>query len=434
VGGNLSGRDRRDADIPGDDWARYGGAWRKASEPDRPELLGGDPFLDYRYEGIKLDQSAQPPATRPRSRANAIGVLIAVIILAGAAAFFSLSSANVAPLPVDTPAPRPTVHLGSASPTTLIESTPQLSHVAVTIQTPLPIFVPDRDSNPDDGTTMYLVGSSGGFPVDVAQGIHGTVWGGAAFPAGLRKSIFDSGLWVSSWPKSYTACGPDCWDKATTYRIDPATGAVTLKLESTYLVGASFGGVDVASQGQVSTVDPSDGTVLSGVPWRQAGEPRVGCGSLWSVQLGSANTILNLIDTASGYALGASMLAEDITSGPFSAEGQCWMMTGQGGASASSTSLVWILPNGSVEGDRQYGVSLVLLDSEFWELLGDGTIQRLDVTSNIGIGYGHRFQLAVTPPNNDPKWLFASLGKLWLYTGTDLVGFDIPTGASAVNS
>jgi hypothetical protein len=110
------------------------------------------------------------------------------------------------------------------------------------------------------------------------------------------------------------------------------------------------------------------------------------------------------------------------------------MMTGQGGASASSTSLVWILPNGSVEGDRQYGVSLVLLDSEFWELLGDGTIQRLDVTSNIGIGYGHRFQLAVTPPNNDPKWLFASLGKLWLYTGTDLVGFDILTGASAINS
>jgi hypothetical protein len=77
---------------------------------------------------------------------------------------------------------------------------------------------------------------------------------------------------------------------------------------------------------------------------------------------------------------------------------------------------------------------LVLLDSEFWELLGDGTIQRLDVTSNIGIGYGHRFQLPVKPPDNDPKWLFASLGKLWLYTGTDLVGFDILTGASAVNS
>ena len=434
MGGNLSNRDRRDTEVPEDDWARYGGAHRRASESDRPELVGEDPFLDYRYESTNPDQGAQPDATRPRSRANAVGALIAVIVLAGAAVFFNLSSANVAPGPIVTPVPRPTVALGSASPTTLIQPTMQLSHVAVTIQTPLPILVPDRDSNPDDGTTMYLVGSSGGFPVDVAHGIHGTIWGGAAFPAGLRKSIFDSGLWVSSWPNTYTTCGPDCWDRATTYRIDPDTGAVTLKLESTYLVGASFEGVDVASQDQVLTVDPSDGTVLSGVPWKEAGEPRLGCGSLWSVQLGSTKTILNLMDTASGYAMGASILAADITFGPFSAEGQCWMMTGQGGASANSTSLVWILPDGSLEGDRQYGASLVLLDSEFWELLGDGTIQRLDVTSNIGIGYGHRFQLPVKPPDNDPKWLFASLGKLWLYTGTDLVGFDILTGASAVNS
>ena len=432
----MSSRDRRDTDIPGDDWARYGGARRKPSELDRPEILGDDPFLDYRYEGGNPDQGAQPDAIRSRSRANAVGALIAVIVLAGAAAFFNLSSANVAPGPTVTPVARPTVALGSASPTALVRPTVQIGHVGVTIQMPLPIFVPDRDSNPDDGTTMYLVGSSGGFPVDVAQGIHGTVWGGAAFPTGLRKSIFDGGLWVSSWPNNYTACGPDCWDKATTYRIDPATGAVTLKLESTYLVGASFEGVDVASQGQVSTIDPSDGTVLSGVPWRQAGEPRLGCGSLWSVQLGSTNTILNLIDTSSGDAMGASILAADITFGPFSAEGRCWMMTGQGGASAKSTSLVWIYPSGSIAGDRHVEASLVLLDSEFWVLLGDGTIQRLEVAAGtgIGIGYGHRFQLAVTPPNNDPKWLFASVGSLWLYTGTDLVGFDVPTGASAVGS
>jgi hypothetical protein len=218
---------------------------------------------------------------------------------------------------------------------------------------------------------------------------------------------------------------------ATTYRIDPATGAVTLKLESTYLVGASFEGVYVASQGQVLTVDPSKGTVLSGVPWKVAGEPRLGCGSLWSVQFGSTNTVLNLVDTALGDVTGTSLLAADITFGPFSAEGQCWMMTGQGGASVNSTSVALILPNGSIAGDDQYGASLVLLDSEFWEFLGDGTIQRFEVAS--GIGYGHRFQLAVKPPDNDPKWLFASVGKLWLYTGTDLVGFDILTGASAIN-
>ena len=432
----MSSRDRRDTDIPGDDWARYGGARRKASESSNPEILSDDPFLDYRYEGGNPDGSVQPDATGPRSRANAVGALIAVIVLVGAAAYFSLSGANVAPVPIVTPIPRPTVALGSASPTLLVQPTVQMGHVGVTIQMPLPIFVPNRDSNPDDGTRMYLVGSSGGFPVDVAQGIHGTVWGGAAFPTGLRKSIFDRGLWVSSWPIGYAACGPDCWDKATTYRIDPATGAVTLKLESTYLVGASFEGVDVASQGQVSTIDPSDGTVLSGVPWRQAGEPRLGCGSLWSVQLGSTNTILNLIDTSSGDAMGASILAADITFGPFSAEGRCWMMTGQGGASAKSTSLVWIYPSGSIAGDRHVEASLVLLDSEFWVLLGDGTIQRLEVAAGtgIGIGYGHRFQLAVTPPNNDPKWLFASVGSLWLYTGTDLVGFDVPTGASAVGS
>jgi hypothetical protein len=430
----LSSRDRRDTDVPGDDWARYGGARRKTSESDRPELLGDDPFLDYRYEGKNPDQSAPPDATRPRSRANAVGALVAAIVLVGAAAFFNLSSANVAPGPIVTPVPRPTVALGSASPTTLVRPTVQMGHVGVTIQMPLPIFVPDRDSNPDDGTTMYLVGSSGGFPVDVAQGIHGTVWGGAAFPTGLRKSIFDYGLWVSSWPSAYTTCGPDCWDKATTYRIDPATGAVTLKLPNTYLVGAAFEGVDVASQGQVLTVDPSDGNVLSFVPWKVAGEPRVGCGSLWSVQLGSTNTILNLIDTTSGDVTGASTLAADITFGPFLAESQCWMMTGQGGASANSTSLVWILPSGSVAGDRQYGASVVLLDSEFWVLLGDGTIQRFEATSNTGIGYGQLFQLAVKPPNNDPKWLFASVGSLWLYTGTDLVGFDVLTGASAINS
>jgi hypothetical protein len=431
VGGNLSSRDPRDSDVPEDDWARYGGARRKTSESDLPELVGDDPFLDYRYEGIGPGHSEQPDATWPRSKANALGALIAVIILAGAAAFINLSSSNVAPGPTATPIPRPTVALGSASPTTLVRPTLWPAHVGVTIQMPLPIFVPDRDSNPDDGTTMYLVGSSGGFPVDVARGIHGTVWGGAAFPTGLRKSIFDHGLWVSSWPSSYTACGPDCWDKATTYRIDPATGAVTLKLESTYLVGASFEGVDVASQGQVSTVDPSDGNVLSFVPWKESGEPRVGCGSLWSVQLGSGKTILNLIDTASGYPNGASILAAEITFGPFSAEGRCWMMTGQGGASANSTSLVWISPSGSVADDHQYAASLVLLDSEFW-VLGDGTIQRFEVAS--GIGYGRYFQLAVRPPNNDPRWLFASLGSLWLYTGTDLVGFDVLTGSSNANS
>ena len=427
MGGNLSGPDRRDPDVPGDDWARYGGARRKAAESDRPELLGDDPFLDYRYEGANQNQPKRPDAARPRSKANAVGALVAVIILAGAAALFNLSS-SVTPSPTVTPPSRPTIAPGSASPTSLVGPTLRMGHVSVTIQMPLPIFVPDRDSNPDDGTTMYLVGSSGGFPVDVARGIHGTVWGGAAFPTGLRKSIFDSGLWVSSWPSGYASCGPACWDKATTYRIDPATGAVTLKLENTYLVGAAFEGVYVASQGQVLTVDPGDGKVLSSLFWKVTGEPRLGCGSLWSVQFGSTKTILNLVNTASGDVAGASTLAVDITFGPFSAEGLCWMMTGQGGASANKTSLVWIYPSGSVTDYRQYGASLLLLDSEFWVLLEDGTIQRFEVTS--GVAYGNRFQLAVRPSNNDPKWLFASVGSLWLYTGTDLVGFDVLTGAS----
>jgi len=72
------------------------------------ELLAHDPFLDYRYEGINLDRARN--RLRPAgSRANAVGVLIAVIILAGAAAFFGLSSANVERSPWTTPAPRPTV-------------------------------------------------------------------------------------------------------------------------------------------------------------------------------------------------------------------------------------------------------------------------------------------------------------------------------------
>ena len=213
-----------------------------------------------------------------------MGVYVGVHVDGGGTSGAAFSS----PMPwhtTATPTPRPTEALGSASPTTLVRPTVRMGHVGVTIQMPLPFFVPDRDSNPDDGTTMYLVGNSGGFPVDVARGIDGTVWGGAAFPTGLRKSVFDQGLWASPWPggyasrpsgfasrpsgyasrpSGYASCGPDSWGKATTYRIDPATGAVTLTLKNTYLVGAAFEGVYVASQGRVLTVDPTDGKASFG--------------------------------------------------------------------------------------------------------------------------------------------------------------------------
>ena len=92
------------------------------------------------------------------------------------------------------------------------------------------------------------------------------MFGGSDFPKGLRKSLYADGLWVSTWPATLSYCGPSCWDLASTYRIDPATGAVGLKLPGAYLVGVANGDMLVASRGQLESLDPLGGSVDATCP------------------------------------------------------------------------------------------------------------------------------------------------------------------------
>jgi hypothetical protein len=415
----------------GDDWARYGGARERPVDAEAEELLRDDPFAAYRYEnGSASPQDQEPP--RRHGRANLLGAVTAVTVIAVVATIANLAAPgpNPAPTPTRTPwadnapttsplmtAPRPTV---------------RLARVVVTVPMPIPVFIPDRAYAFDDGSRMYLAGNAGVLPVDVAAGTVGTVWSGSAFPKGLRRLVYDRGIWVSSWPISYAVCGPPCWDKASTYRIDPESGEVTLSLERTFLIGAQYDGVYVASAGRLRILHPVDGSERFAVAWRTAGEPRLGCGGVWSVELG-AGTEVRAINVASGDQVGGSDLPPETTYGPIYSEGLCWMMSGLDGASAGGTRLILLSANGSAVEDRTYTSSMVVLDSEFWRLAGDGSIQRFEVLSGQG-GYGRRYILPIGPENGDPGSLFAAVGSMWLYRGQQLIGFDILTGSDNAGS
>ncbi len=405
-----------------DDWARYGGA-RHGGGQEADELLADDPFADYRREGGSVEAASD--GRRPmRTRSNLVGAIVAVGMLAGGAIGVNLVAPSP-PLPAITPRPYPTVP--SIDLSFRPRPTLRMAHVAVVIPLPVSVFVPERSLSPDDGKTMFLAGSAGAFSIDVGAGRVGTVWGGASFPKGLRRLLFDQGLWVASWPSNFELCGPPCWEEATTYRIDPASGAVTATLARTYLVGASFDGVKVAGGGSLRVVDPTDAHEISATPWKSGGEPRLGCDSVWSVE-GGDRVSVGLINDA-GNRIGGSTLDPGLDFGPVNVEGFCWMMSGRDGASKGSTSLVWLNPNGSVAGKREYGGSLVVLNGEFWLLQNDATIQRFEAAST-GLGYGFRYKLPVAPPQDDPALLFSSVNGVWLYSDSSLVGFDILTGSA----
>jgi hypothetical protein len=409
----------------GDDWARYGGARERPADAEAEELLRDDPFADYRYEnGSASPKDREPP--RRHGRANLLGAVTAVTVVAVVAAIVNLTAG---PYPAPTPTRTPWADTSpAASPLmTAPRPTVRLARVVVTVPMPIPVFIPDRAFSFDDGSRMYLAGNAGALPVDVAAGTVGTVWSGSDFPKDLRRLVYDRGIWVSSWPISYAVCGPPCWDKASTYRIDPESGEVTLSLERTFLVGAQYDGVYVASAGRLRILHPMDGSEQSAVVWRTAGEPRLGCGGLWSVELG-AETELRAINAASGDQVGGSDLPSDTTYGPVYSEGLCWMMSGRDGASAGGTRLVLLNASGSAVEDRTYASSIVILDSEFWRLAGDGSIQRFEVLSGQG-GYGPRYILPISTENAYPDGLFAAVGSMWLYRGQELIGFDIPTGS-----
>jgi hypothetical protein len=408
----------------GDDWARYGGARERSADAEAEELLRDDPFAAYRYEnGLGSPQDQERP--RGHGRANLLGAVTAVTVIAVLAAIVNLTAPG--PNPAPTRAPWADTSPSASPLMTAPRPTVRLARVVVTIPMPIPVFIPDRAFAFDDGSRMYLAGNAGALPVDVAAGAVGTVWSGSAFPKDLRRLVYDRGIWVSSWPTSYDLCGPPCWDKASTYRIDPESGEVTLSLEHTLLIGAQYDGVYVASEGRLRILHPVDGSERSAVAWRTAGEPRLGCGGVWSVELG-AETELRAINAASGDQVGGSDLPPETAYGPVYSEGLCWMMSGRDGASAGGTRLILLNASGSAVEDRSYASSIVILDSEFWRLADDGSIQRFEVLSGQG-GYGRRYILPIGPENGDPGAFFAAVGSMWLYRGQELIGFDIPTGS-----
>jgi hypothetical protein len=309
-------------------------------------------------------------------------------------------------------------------------ATPRVGRSLVTLQVPFEAVIPSREYSADDGHSLFLAGDGAVARIDPQTG-RMTLLGGGHFPTRPRTWLYDHGLWLSTVLSDSPYCGPACWGVATTYRVDPSTGEVTATLASTYLIGSSPDGIWVASAGAIKRLDPSTGQLLSSMRWTASGEPRFGCASLWSFSQDDQHTYLARVDPTTGIASEPTSLDLLITYGPIAVEGQCWAMTGSGGASKRPTEIIWLNPDGSVFDTRFYEEPIVLLDAEFWIYRTDGTLQRLEPSSGATIG--PRFDLAIRPPQGDPTGLFSALGSLWLYEGDQLVGFDVPTGAAAAN-
>ncbi len=424
-----------------DDWTRYGLArgsggrdraprdalGRPLAGRERRENAPDDLYLQYRRETSQRPTTAPGREHGPRFAANVatasvigvLGVLLLAIALVTAPAMPPVSpSPTASSFAPATAAPAPLTPLARSA-----------ADVAVLLDLPFGVAVTDRDWPLDDGTTMYLTGANGGLALDLATGTIRTIYGGPAFAAGVRRAVVDTGLWVSSWPASASECGPTCWAGAKTYRIDLATARVTMTLAATYLLGADDNGVWVATGKQVERLDPATGAILSRTPWSRPSEPRIGCGSLWSFAPGSKTSILAQIDPKSGGVIGQSTLDPSVSYGPTYVQTQCWMMSGSAGATVGAATLVWLNADGTTESTFAYpGMSIVSLDGEFWVYSSDGQIQRIEATS--AYSFGVSYALPVRPPNDDPASFFAAAGRLWLIAGNQLVGFDVPTGAS----
>jgi hypothetical protein len=398
---------------------------RRASAAGRG-AAADDLFAEYRHEAIsdlRLAGSGRSPRFKTNLvTASVVGGIGAVVLIAG------LVSSVVTPAPA--PTPERTLAPGSALPAA--GGTSRSVHIGVTIDMPLAITIADRNQTPDDGTTMYLTGPNGGFSMDPGTGAIEKMYGGYPFANGLRRAIFMGGLWVSSWQAGASGCGPSCWETASTYRVDPQTSQTTASLPGTYLVGAGSDGIWVATGGNLERLDPSSAKILATVPWKYAAEPRLGCGSLWAFVFGPKSVLLDEINPATGETIGESSLASNVTDGPTYMEGQCWMMSGSGGVSGGSTTLVWLNVDGTTMRTMDFpGRTILTLDREFWEYSGDGKLQRFEATT--GYNYGVSYVLPRQPPNNDPGWLFAATGTLWMVDGQKLIGFDLPTGTGRVN-
>jgi hypothetical protein len=438
-GGKL--RSEHQSSVARDDWQRYGLSHRGGAVEAPRDALGrpvgpadhreapDDLFLQYRREATQRLQRTHPPDRSPRFMANLATIGVIVALGAGLIVFGAVTSPST---PLVSPSPSrfasPTIN-ASSFPIAEGSAGPRTAHVNLLIDLPVSVAVTERDRPVDDGTTMYLTGSVGGVAINEIRGTIGTVYGGPAFAGGVRRAVVDGGIWVSSWPASAKSCGPTCWAQATTYRIDVTTGTVSKTLAATYLLGAADDGVWVATGKVVESLDPDTGVVLSSLTWGRTSEPRVGCGALWSFDPGAQESTLFQIDAKSGMVLGASSLDPAVTYGPVSVKDQCWMMNGSGGATSGATTLVWLNSDGTVQATFDYpGLSVVVIDGEFWLYGSGGQLQRVEATS--GIGFGASYVLSVPPPNDDPTWLFSASHALWMISGASLVSFGVPTGAA----
>jgi hypothetical protein len=189
----------------------------------------------------------------------------------------------------------------------------------------------------------------------------------------------------------------------------------------------------VATGKAVERLDPSTAAAVTKTIWAGDGEPRVGCGSLWSFMPGTQSSTIAVIEPGSGAVLQSSSIDPTVAFGPTTVQGQCWMTSGSTGATTVDTTLVWLRSDGTMQASFVYpGTSMVVLDGEFWQYSTDGQLRRFDATS--GVPFGTAFALPVHPPNGDPDWLFSTSGSLWMIDGTWLVGFDVPTGAAGASA
>jgi hypothetical protein len=445
LGGSDDGKQQSEhvSRVAPDDWSRYGLSRRGRASDQGPRDALGRPiervdrraeaadelFIHYRREASQ--RPVRPAGARRGPRFVANVATVAVVGALGIALLvFGLATAPA--MPVVSPSPsRLASHTPNASDLVVVTPfVPKAAHVSLLIVLPVQVSVNERDWPLDDGTDIYLTGSSGGLAVEPTRGTILTVYGGPAFAGGVRRAVVDGGLWVSSWPTSAQSCGPACWAEATTFHVDTVTGNVSKRRAATYLLGAADDGIWVATGKVIQRLDPSTAVVLSSTPWTGSGEPRIGCGSLWSLTPGAQASTLAQIDLKSGAVLGTSVLDPTVGFGPTFAQGQCWMMSGSAGASAGATTLVWLNPDGTTQATFEYaGKSIVSLDREFWLYSSDGQMRRIDATS--GSTFGAAYTLPVRPPNDDPEWLFSASSSLWLIEGNQLVKFDVLTGAAA---
>jgi hypothetical protein len=442
------------SDVARDDWNRYGGnhVTSASAEPDDAigrlvpavsdrDVLRDDLYLEYRREAGSVEEAPESDRNRRRHMANVAGLsAFGVIGLAVALMVVATSPA------VEGPSPSPSRFVATVTPqrsgqpvgSPLPTRTTSAAHVGVIIDLPMAISLPDRDQPPDDGSTIYLTGPSGGFSLDPGSGNVKTIYGGPAFVGGMRRTVVASGLWISSWSSDFGSCGPACWPSATTYRLDYETGNVTVTLPGTYLIGATSEGIWVATADHLELLEPGNGVLLGTTPWSITAEPRVGCDKLWFYAPAltkdkTATAKLGQVGPSTGALLSSIDLDANLVYGPTFVESQCWMMTGRGGASAQSTTLAWIGDDGRLDSVRRYSTkSIVTLNREFWAYTPDGRIQRFEPIA--GVGYGPIYQLPVHPDNEDPVWLFSGGRSLWMIDGAQLVGFDIPTGATGQRS